>query len=244
MNAASIAENLAAVRARIAAAAARAGRPADAVQLVAVTKQKPSADIRAALTAGQADFGENYVQELLAKQDELADAAAALRWHAIGPLQRNKVRQVVGRVALLHAVDSARLLDEIDRRSAAAGVVTPVLLQVDSALEPTKSGCPEAELPALAHHALCLPAVALRGLMTLPPFFDDPEETRPFFARLRALRDALVAQHGVPAERLTELSMGMSGDYEVAVEEGATLVRVGSAIFGERGQEGVARTMT
>jgi len=230
-----VAENLAAVRARIAAAAERTGRAADSVQLVAVSKKKPSADIRAAVAAGQLDFGENYVQELLAKHGELSDLAATLRWHAIGPLQRNKVKQVVGRAALLHAVDSERLLDEIDRRSTESGVVTPVLLQVDIAREDTKSGCAEDELPAIARHALALPGVDLRGLMTLPPFFADPEAARPFFARLRALRDALVTRHGVPAERVRELSMGMSGDYEVAIEEGATLVRVGSAIFGARG---------
>lgn len=230
-----IAENLRGLQARIADAARRVGREPSAVSLLAVSKRNPPEAVRDAFAAGQVDFGENYVQELLAKQDALSDLGAAVHWHYIGHLQRNKVRQILGRTVLLHAVDSERLLDEIDARGRAEAVVTRVLLQVNVAREDAKSGCEEADLPALARHALSLGGVQLRGLMTMPPFFDDPEDSRPFFRRLRELRDALVSEHGVPSETLIDLSMGMSNDFEVAIEEGATLVRVGTSIFGERG---------
>lgn len=228
------ADRLSEARARIDAAARRVGRDPAEIAVVAVSKTRPPEDLRTAVAAGQTKLGENYVQELLRKQDVLADLAGRVEWHYIGHLQTNKARQLVGRTALLHAVDSPRLLDELDVRSRAAGVVTALLLQVNVAREATKSGCSEEELPALVAHARSLPGVRLRGLMTMPPFFDDPDAARPHFARLRILRDALVARDPALAEPLRELSMGMSGDFEVAVEEGATLVRIGALLFGAR----------
>jgi PLP dependent protein len=218
-----IAERLAAVRDRVAAAAARAGRPGT-VTLVAVSKLHPAAAVRAAFAAGAVDLGENYVQELTAKRAELADLP--LRWHFIGRLQRNKVRDVAGKVALIHGVDSLLLLQEIGKRAAAAGVVQDLLIQVNVAGEEQKGGVAPDELPALTAACAALPALRLRGLMTMPPLVDDPERNRPHFRALAAL---------ARAHALAELSMGMSDDLEVAIEEGATLVRVGTAIFGARG---------
>ncbi len=225
-------ERLRQVQERTATAARRAGRDPAAVTLVAVSKRKPAADILAAARLGQLDFGENYVQELRTKQEDPALRELPLRWHYIGPLQRNKVRHIVGNAALLHAIDSVSLLDEIEKRSAQAGLQSACLLQVNLSGEATKSGCAPADCQALARHALALPHVALRGLMTMPAPCDDPEESRPVFVALRALRDQLAER--LATTQLTELSMGMSDDFEVAVEEGATLVRVGSLIFGAR----------
>ncbi|MFH2005584.1 MAG: YggS family pyridoxal phosphate-dependent enzyme [bacterium] len=208
-------------------ACARAGRAEDAARLVAVSKRQPVADIRAALAEGQRDFGENYAQELRDKARDLADEPA-LRWHYIGPLQRNKTKYVVGIAALVHAVDSAKLLHAIEARAAALGVVQDVLIQVNLAGEDRKSGLAEDELQPLAAEFAETPHVRLRGLMLMPPWDPDPEAARPLFRRLAALRDELASAEAV------ELSMGMSHDFHVAVEEGATLVRVGTAIFGER----------
>jgi pyridoxal phosphate enzyme (YggS family) len=220
-----IAERLAEVRGRIAAAAARAGRPAESVTLLAVSKTKSEALIREAYAAGQRDFGENYVQELCEKAAALADLPG-LRWHVIGPLQRNKVKQVVPVAALVHTVDRPALAEEIEKRAAAAGRVVPVLLEVNVGGEASKAGCPPAEAAALAAAVRALPHLSLRGLMTIPPDTEDREQARPFFAALRALRGNL--------GDLPELSMGMSHDFEIAVAEGATIVRVGTAIFGSR----------
>jgi pyridoxal phosphate enzyme (YggS family) len=220
-----IAGRLAEVRGRIAAAAQRAGRSAESVTLLAVSKTKPEAQIREAYAAGQRDFGENYVQELSAKAAALADLPG-LRWHLIGPLQRNKVKPVVPVAALVHTVDRPALAQEIEKRAAAAGRVVPVLLEVNVSGEASKAGCPPAEAGALAGAVRAMPHLALRGLMTIPPDTGDREQARPFFAALRALRDRL--------GDLPELSMGMSHDFEIAVEEGATIVRVGTAIFGSR----------
>ncbi len=210
----------------------RAGRGAEDARLVAVSKRKPTEDIRAVLAAGQCDFGENYAQELRDKARELADADA-IRWHYIGPLQRNKVKYVVGTATLLHAVDDARLLDALEGRAARADLVQDVLVQVNLAAEPQKAGVSEADLPLLVEHFAQTPHLRLRGLMLMPPYDPDPEAGRPLFRRLARLREDL-ATSGLENVVPKELSMGMSHDFAVAVEEGATLVRVGTAIFGER----------
>lgn len=224
----SIAENLEQVHACIDAAARRAGRDPASVRLVAVSKLHPPEAIREAHAAGQRLFGENYVQELSAKESQLDDLPA-IEWHFIGHLQRNKARQITGRVGLVETVDSPKLLAEIAKRARSAGKVQHLLIQVRIGDEETKSGCEPRELPELLEVARSCSEVEVRGLMVIPPFELDADETRPYFRELRALRD----RHGGPAV-LPELSMGMSHDFEVAIEEGATLVRVGTAIFGER----------
>jgi pyridoxal phosphate enzyme (YggS family) len=236
-----IAGALARVQQRIAAAAAGAGRSAGDVQLIAVSKKMPPADVAAALRAGQHDFGENYAQELRDKRAAVDALAApthsgpaphsAPRWHYIGPLQANKVKYVAGKVALLHTVDSIELLDDIDRR--AADGVQDCLVQVNVAGEERKHGVAPAALPALLDRFGALAHVRCVGLMLIPPFGDDAEASRPHFAALRSLRDAQRAR-ARPHVDLHQLSMGMSHDFEVAIAEGATLVRVGTAIFGER----------
>lgn len=234
---AEIAGRVAAVRERIEAAAARAGRRADEVTLVAVTKRQPLARIAAGVAAGLRVLGENYVQETRDKQPELAaqvgeEVAARLRWHLIGPLQRNKAKLAVGLFDAVETVDGARLARELDKRAGAAERELDVLLQVNLSEEPQKAGVAEAELPALLAECATLPHLRVVGLMTLPRLGEAPEHSRPAFARLRALRDTLQADPG--GHRLRELSMGMSSDFDVAIEEGATLVRVGTALFGPR----------
>jgi pyridoxal phosphate enzyme (YggS family) len=228
---AGVAGRLAAIRSRIASAALRSGRRPQAVRLLAVSKTFGADAVRAAHAAGQVDFGENRVQEALAKRAETADLP--LRWHLIGPLQSNKANKVPGAFAGIQSVHSIDLLERLSRAAAAAGLVLPVLVQVDLAHETTKSGLDQADLRPLLARASDLPGVRVEGLMLLPPFSDDLEQVRPWFRRLRALRDTLLAE-GTPAEQLRELSMGMSHDFEVAIEEGATIVRVGSALFGPR----------
>ena len=217
-----------AVRARIAAAAVQAGRDPAAVTLVAVSKTHGPEAVRAAYARGQRDFGENYVQELVAKAAGLADLVE-LRWHFIGHLQTNKCRDVAGRVAMVQSVDSARLARELGRRAVAVGRTVGILVQVNVAREAQKSGCDVGELAAILAEAEATPGVALRGLMTVPPAAGDPAASRPWFEALRALRD----EHG-GASRLPELSMGMTHDMAEAVAAGATMVRVGTAIFGTR----------
>ena len=220
---------LARVRARIAAAERAAGRAPDEVRLVAVSKKMTIDDVRAALAAGQLDLGESYGQELRDKRLALADAPVPPRWHFIGPLQANKVKYVAGNVALVHSVDSVDLLDELERR----GADQACLVQVNVAGEAQKRGVAPDALPALLDRFAALAHVRCEGLMTIPPLADDPEASRPHFAALRALRDREAARSR-PHVVLGELSMGMSHDLEVAVAEGATLVRVGTAIFGAR----------
>jgi hypothetical protein len=212
-------------------AAASAGRPPSSVSLVAISKTFGPEAVREAYAAGQRDFGENRVQEALTKREALADLD--LRWHLVGHLQSNKARKAVGPFCLIHSVDSVDLLRKLDRAAAERGDRVEGLVQVDLAAEATKFGAPLDEVERLFDLATGLRAAALVGLMLLPPYFDDPEQARPFFRRLREVRDRLAAR-GVPADRLRELSMGMSHDFEVAIEEGATLVRVGTAIFGAR----------
>jgi pyridoxal phosphate enzyme (YggS family) len=206
-----IAARLDALRARIPAA----------VTLVAVSKTHPAEAIREAYAAGQRDFGENYAQEWREKADALADLRD-LRWHFVGGLQTNKVKYLAGRVHLVHAVDRQYLARELSKRFGQKGAVARVLLEVNTGGEATKSGCAPADAPALAAALGALPGVELRGLMCMPPPEDDP---RPHFRLLRELRDRL---------GLAELSMGMSADWEIAIAEGATIVRIGTAIFGER----------
>ena len=249
-----IAARLASVRHRIAEAARAAGRAPDSVRLVAVSKKMPVTDIEAALAAGQVDFGENYAQELRDKRTSFpgtlggfpdsptADSArakpelrpheAATRpaWHFIGPLQSNKVKYVAGNAALIHSVDSVALLDEINQRG--AETENACLIQVNLAGESQKRGVAPADVPALLDHVATLAHVRCLGLMLIPPQA-APAVTRPLFAALRALRDQQAAIVR-PRVDLRELSMGMSDDFEVAIAEGATLVRVGTAIFGSR----------
>jgi pyridoxal phosphate enzyme (YggS family) len=215
-----------ATRAAVDAACVAAGRRPDEVTLVAVAKLHPVAAIDAVVAAGATDIGENYVQELLAKQ---AAAQAQPRWHFIGRLQRNKARQIAGKVALIHAVDSRELGVELGKR-VPAGAVQPILVAVNVADEATKSGVAVADAPALVAALAAIPGLRVDGLMTMPPPTDDPEAARPHFTALRALRDRLAT----PAVPLPHLSMGMSHDFSVAIACGATLVRIGTAIFGER----------
>jgi PLP dependent protein len=228
---ADIAEHLAHVRRRITAAAHRAHRPADSVTLIAVSKTYGPDVIQAAVAAGQRAFGENRVQEVVAKAEALA--AHDLEWHLIGHLQSNKARKAVAACAWIHSIDSLDLLRKIDAEAALAGVRRSVLLQVDLAHEATKHGADRSSLQALAVAGVEAQALDLRGLMIVPPVVGQPEDARPWFRQLREVRDDLVTR-GIPAANMAELSMGMSHDFEVAIEEGATMVRVGSAIFGER----------
>ncbi|MBU5637023.1 YggS family pyridoxal phosphate-dependent enzyme [Geomonas sp. Red69] len=225
-----IAEHLKEIRERIAQAAARGGRDPEEVRLVAVSKTKPAAAVAEAFACGQTIFGENYVQELVAKQPELP---GGLCWHFIGSLQSNKVRQIAGKVDLIHSVDRLSLAREIDRQWGALGKACDILVQVNISREETKGGTSSEELIGLVRELAQLPHLRVKGLMTMPPFFDDPEGARPYFRKLRELADE-VRRAGIPAVEMRELSMGMSGDFEAAIEEGATLVRVGSALFGER----------
>lgn len=225
-----IAGRLNQIRSRIAEAAAKAGRDPRTVRLVAVSKTRPPDDVVAACRAGQVIFGENYVKELTAKAAEVAEP---LEWHFIGHLQSNKVKYLAGMVTLVHSVDRLSLAEEISRQWGRLGRCCDVLVQVNIAGEATKSGTNETGALQLVRDIALLPNVRVRGLMTMPPFFDDPEATRPYFAELKRLSD-LIATEAVPGVEMGELSMGMSGDFETAIREGATLVRVGTAIFGER----------
>lgn len=225
----SIAQHLAAVNEELTSAASTAGRPPPL--LVAVSKGHDAAAIREAYAAGQRDFGENYVQELVGKAAALADLND-LRWHFIGHLQRNKVKDVVGLARVIHTVDRADLAREIDKR---ASSTLRVLLEVNVAGEAQKSGCAPSDVGALAEAVRALPRLELAGLMTVPPFEEDAEATRPHFAALRRAAEDLAERGLLPAR--FELSMGMSHDAAIAVAEGATIVRVGTAIFGERAKK-------
>ena len=224
-----IAQNLKEVRAAIAAAAQRARRDPGSVRLVAVSKTVDLDRIRAAIDAGQDLFGENYLQEA---RDKITAIGRQVGWHLVGSLQSNKARGAVELFDLIHAVDRLKLAQALDAAAARQGKVQDVLIQVNQAGEATKSGVEPEAAPALLKEVTRLPHLKVLGLMTMPPWFPDPEAARPYFRALRVLRDHLRGLTGLP---LTELSMGMSGDFAVAVEEGATLVRVGTAIFGSRG---------
>lgn len=230
-------DNVERVRARIAAAAERAGRDPSEIELVAVTKTVPAHRVRAAWELGLMDFGENRVQEAVEKiplafPEEAETERPRPRWHMIGHLQRNKVKYVIPLFDLIHSVDSVRLAKEIDKRAGAAGRVMPVLLEVNVAGEASKFGFGPEAVAGVVPKIARLEHVEIQGLMTVAPLADDPEEARPWFRRLRQLRDELADQFSEIDWR--HLSMGMTDDYAVAVEEGATLVRIGRAIFGER----------
>ena len=236
----SIAHNIAVVRERIAAAAARSGRDSAAIRLIAVTKTHPAAVVDQALAAGVTDCGENRVQEADDKRPAVTGAA---RWHLIGHLQRNKARRAVALFDMIHSLDSVRLAEALSRVMAEEGRADrlPVLLQVNVSGEATKEGFQLAgglgssQLSAFyadVERIVALPLLDVQGLMTVAPYAEDPAAARPTFAALRELRDALADRSGTP---WPHLSMGMTGDFEVAIEEGATLVRVGRAIFGARG---------
>ena len=224
-----ISRRIEAVRQRMQAAAERSGRSPKDITLIAVSKTYPAEDVNAAAACGIADFAENKVQELFKKQPQTKEG---LRWHFIGHLQTNKAKSVVGNVCLIHSVDSMHLAEEIDRRAAAKGIVQEVLLQVNAAGEETKFGLAEADAVPLAESiAEKLENVKIRGLMQIAPYEDDPEKVRVWFRKLRQLMEELKRRGFSDADIL---SMGMSHDMETAVEEGATHIRVGTAIFGER----------
>jgi pyridoxal phosphate enzyme (YggS family) len=228
---AAIPRNLAAVRARLEQAARAAGRDPGTVRLVAISKTHPPEAVTSAVRAGQRDFGENRVQEAL--QKIRATAEHQIRWHLVGHLQSNKARKAASAFHCIHSIDGPDLMQQVDQAAMEAGTAPELLVQVDLAGETTKFGTPELAVPAIFEAAGTLRAARLVGLMLLPPFAENPEDARPWFRRLRELRDGLAAR-GVPPEQLRELSMGMSHDFHVAIEEGATIVRVGTAIFGER----------
>jgi PLP dependent protein len=213
-----VASGLAAVRGRIAAACSRAGRGPGSVRLIAVSKTKPIAMLQRVAAAGQTIFGENYAQELREK----AEALPGVEWHFLGALQTNKAKLVVGRAALIHTCDRLALAQELSKRAKAAAISQRLLLEVNVGREPQKAGALPELVPQLLEQVRALPALSCEGLMCIPPAEGDP---RPHFRALRALASRLGLPH---------LSMGMSADYEIAIEEGATLVRVGTAIFGER----------
>lgn len=214
---------------RIAKAASRSGRPPEAVRLVAVSKTQPVSRIAEAYEAGLRIFGENYVQEAGEKAGAFPDA----EWHLIGKLQGNKVGKAVSLFGWIQTVDSKRLLAEISRRCSEKGKTMPVLIEINLAGEGSKGGLPPEELSPLLDSAAGLPGVKVCGLMAIPPFSEDPEEGRPYFAMLRELLHRNAAFAGGEG-KMTELSMGMSNDFEAAIEEGATMVRVGTAVFGSR----------
>ena len=223
-----VAENLEAVRARVAAACLRAGRAADAVRLLAVSKTYGPEAVRAAAACGQAMFGENRVQEAAAK---IPECPGHLQWHLIGHLQGNKTAQAARLFDWVHSVDSAKILEALDRHAGEAGRRLEVLVQVNASGERSKSGLAPEAVREVLERSNALKHVEVRGFMTIPPLTEDPEAARPHFRALRALRDQWAAELGMD---LAELSMGMTHDLEVAIEEGSTFVRVGTGIFGAR----------
>ncbi len=228
-----LAVRLAGIRARLTAAAGSCGRAVDGVKLIAISKTHPASVIKRVIEFGAVDIGENRVQEAEEKIAEVGRNAAT--WHLVGHLQANKARRAVNLFDVIHSLDSLELARRLDRLCAEEGrEKLAVLIQVDLGHEETKSGIDESELNHLVEGLGPLSRLELTGLMTLPPFFDDPEQSRPYFRRLRELRDELAAR-GAFANGKGELSMGMTNDFEVAIAEGATMVRVGTAIFGERG---------
>lgn len=231
MQAETIAHNLQKVRDRIAEALFRAGRPSDAVQLVAVGKTQTPEVVRMAIDAGAVTIGENYVQESRDKLDALVDTNA--QWHFIGHLQSNKAKYVVRMFDLIHSVDSEKLAVELDKQARKVDKVQKILVQVNISSEKSKSGISRDQALALVKSISELQNIRVKGLMTMPPFFNQPEMARPYFVALRQVKNHIQSKN-LPNVDMTELSMGMTGDFEVAIEEGATLVRIGTAIFGER----------
>ena len=223
-----LSDRLQAIRDRISAAAQRCGRDPTSIELLAVSKTFPVEAIREAVAAGQLVFGENKVQEILAKAPQLP---ASLHWHLIGHLQSNKVRKVLPQVKAIHSIGSLELARDVDRIAAELGLFPQVYLEVNLGGESSKHGFSAEQLRASLEALYALKRLEIQGLMCIPPFDPDPTLSRPYFTKLRALRDELEQRGGAPLPRL---SMGMSHDFDIAVEEGATIVRVGSAIFGAR----------
>ena len=226
----SIADNLARVKERIADAALRSGRSPESVKLVGVSKTVDLERVEKAISAGLQILGENYVQEAREKIEQLGDRVS---WHFVGRLQTNKAKYAVKLFDLIQTVDSFKLAAELNRRAQPLQRVIPIIIQVNLAGEASKGGVHPPECISLIRQIAELPNLRVQGLMTMPPFFNDPERARPFFRQLRELSER-VAEAQVVGTEMKEISMGMSGDYEAAIEEGATLVRVGTAIFGER----------
>jgi pyridoxal phosphate enzyme (YggS family) len=225
-----IEDNIRRVRGAMAEAARRSGRPPASIRLMAVTKTVDDDRILAAIRAGVELIGENYVQEAKRKIEKLGKTN---EWHLIGRLQTNKAKYAVHLFDMIHSVDRLELAAELDRRARAAGRVIPILIEVNVGGEESKSGVPIDSAPDLIRLAAPLANLSIRGLMTMPPWFDDPEESRPYFRTMRELRDR-IAGEAIPRVEMRELSMGMTDDYVVAIEEGATIVRIGRGIFGER----------
>ena len=225
-----VVENLAEVERNICAACERAGRRREEVTLIAVSKTKPVSMIEELLPGGTRDFGENKVQELCEKYEQLPKE---IRWHLIGHLQRNKVKYVVDKACLIHSVDSLRLAQAISEEGKKRGLTVPVLIEVNVAGEESKFGVAPEETEGLIREIAKLPAISVKGLMTIAPFVEDPEENRSHFAKLKKL-NVDIKRKSIDNVSMNVLSMGMTGDYEVAIEEGATMVRVGTGIFGER----------
>ena len=222
--------NIEAVEERICAACKRAGRDRSEVRLICVTKTKPVEMLQEAYEAGQRDFGENKVQEICRKKPDLPPD---IRWHMIGHLQRNKVRQLIGQTAMIHSVDSLRLAETISAEAVKAGIRIPVLIEVNMAGEESKFGLAKEDVEELVRAAAALEGIQISGLMTIAPYTEDPETNRPYFAGLRELA-VDIGQKCIDNVSMSVLSMGMTGDFEVAIEEGATHIRVGTGIFGER----------
>jgi hypothetical protein len=227
-----LAENIAKLRERIAAACARAGRKPEEVRLIAISKTFPPERIREAYEAGLRDFGENRVQEAAAKRPALSDLT--ITWHLVGHLQSNKAKPARELFHWIHSVDSLRLAEKLDKVAQSRGEKLPVLLEVNLGGEAAKTGAESSAVGELAEELSRLETLELRGLMVIPPFLEEPEMGRPYFRRLRELAKE-VAARDLPNVSMQELSMGMSHDFEVAIEEGATMVRIGTAIFGPRG---------
>ena len=225
-----ISENIDLIEQRISEACKRAGRNRDSVTLICVTKTKPVDMLLEAYEKGQRDFGENKVQEINRKRPELP---ADIRWHMIGHLQRNKVRQLIGQTCMIHSVDSLRLAETISEEALKAGIVMPVLIEVNMAEEDSKFGVSAAQAETLVREAADLKGIRIEGLMTIAPYTEDPETNRVYFARLKELA-VDIGEKCIDNVSMGVLSMGMTGDFEVAIEEGATHIRVGTGIFGER----------
>ncbi|MGH9846938.1 MAG: YggS family pyridoxal phosphate-dependent enzyme [Blastocatellia bacterium] len=228
-------ENLASIQQRIAAACGRAGREPSEITLIAVSKTVPADRIREAIQCGVRVFGENRVQEAGAKIAQLGmePGAVEIQWHLIGHLQSNKVRRAIELFGAIHSIDSLKLAQRVSSVASELGKRMPVFIEVNLGDEPLKAGATPGEVPGLIEQVGKLDSLELKGLMAVPPFLDDAEAVRPFFHRLRELRDQAL-RLGVAGENFRELSMGMSNDFEVAIEEGATSVRVGTALFGAR----------
>lgn len=238
-----LAARFASVRARVAAAAEQCGRDPSGITLIAISKTHPASVVKELIELGATDLGENRVQEAETKIPQVGRNEAGrsegrrTRWHLVGHLQANKARKALGLFDVIHSLDSIDLARRLDRLCVEVGRESlPLLIQVDLGHEETKSGLDEKELPQLVETVQQLERLELIGLMTLPPFFEDPKQARPYFRRLRELRDELAGK-GAFGERSGELSMGMTHDFAVAIEEGATMVRIGTAIFGERGHK-------